>query len=225
MRGPTMDGRFSTAARSFAGLIAIVAWAGLAIQLDASTAAYGSVESALWHLSLFFTILTNTAVAAIFSGVALGRPAFGGPNLLGGAMLAILLVGVVYSLLLAGTMVLAGGDKYANVVMHYATPILVPLFWLVHVPKGALRVRDPLVWAGYPFAYLFYALVRGGSDGHYPYYFLNVARFGWATVIGNAALISAGFLMVGYLVVLLDRRLANPAVPVIAPLESAPPGE
>ena len=219
-----MDDRYSANARAFAGLIAFVAWVGLVIQFSASTATLGSVEIAAWHLARFFTILTNIALAVTFTGVALGRPAFGGPGLVGGIMLAILLVGVVYSLLLAGTQVLTGGDRYANVVMHYAMPVLAPLFWLICVPKGHLRARDPAIWAAYPLAYLAYALVRGGSDGVYPYFFLDVGKFGWAAVISNAAGISAGFLLAGYLIVWLDRRLAKAAPATLSPLEPAPPG-
>jgi len=217
-----MDDRYSANARAFAGLIAVVAWVGLVIQFSASTAALGTIEAAAWHLALFFTILTNVALAVAFTGVALGKPAFGLPSLLGGAMLSVLLVGTVYSLLLAGTQVLTGGDRYANVVMHYAMPVLVLLFWLTCVPKGSLRTRDPLIWAAYPLTYLAYALARGGSDGVYPYFFLDVGKLGWAAAMINAAAISAGFLAAGYLTVWLDRRLGKSAPAVL--LEPAPPG-
>jgi hypothetical protein len=217
-----MDERFSIAGRAFAGLIAIVAWIGLGVQFGSSTMAQGSVGAAAWHLLLFFTILTNLGLAVTFTGVALGRPSFGAPTLLGGVTLSILLVGVVYSLLLAGTAVLTGGDRFANVIMHYAMPILTPLFWLIHAPKGGLRRRDPLIWATYPLIYLAYALVRGGIEGQYPYPFLYVGKFGWAATASNAAGIAAGFLIGGYLMVWLDRRLARLAA--FSTLESAPPG-
>jgi len=132
------------------------------------------------------------------------------------------LVGAVYSLLLAGTQVLTGGDRYANVVMHYAMPVLVLLFWLACAPKGALRARDPLVWAAYPLTYLVYVLARGGIDGAYPYFFLDVGKIGLAAALTNAAAISAGFLVAGYLIVWLDRRLAKAAPAAL--LEPAPPG-
>jgi hypothetical protein len=219
-----MDDRFSANARAFAGLIAFVAWGGLVIQAGASTSTYGSFAVAVWHLSLFFTILTNGALAVTFTGIALGKPAFGRPSLLGGVTLSILLVGLAYSLLLAGTQTLTGGDKYANVVMHYAVPLLGPLFWLICAPKGALRARDPLVWAIYPLAYLAYALIRGGYGGFYPYYFLNPGKIGWTAVVGYVAVIAAGFLIAGYLIVWLDRRLAKAGPATIVPLEPAPPG-
>jgi len=219
-----MDDRYSANARAFAGLIALVAWAGLVVQFGASTAALGSPAAAAWHLARFFTILTNVALAVAFTGTALGKPACGGPGLLGGLTLSILLVGAVYSLLLAGTQVLTGGDRYANVVMHYAMPILAPLFWLLYVPKGHLRARDPLIWAAYPLAYLAYVLARGGVDGTYPYFFLDVGKIGWAAAMANAAGISAGFLLAGYLIVGLDRRLAKAAPAAMPPMEPAPPG-
>jgi hypothetical protein len=218
-----MDERFSAHARAFASLISIVAWIGLIVQFGSSTAAQGSVGAAAWHLLLFFTILTNLGLAVIFTGIALGRPFFGAPALLGGVTLSILLVGVVYSLLLAGTAVLTGGDRFANVIMHYAMPILTPLFWLIHTPKGGLRTRDPLIWAAYPLIYLAYALIRGGIGGIYPYPFLDVGKFGWAATASNATGIAIGFLIGGYLMIWLDQRLAQGAVAGVSSLEPAPP--
>jgi hypothetical protein len=217
-----MDECFSANGRRFAGLIAIVAWLGLVVQFGTSTANMGSLAAATWHLLLFFTILTNLGLAVTFTGLALGRPSFGAPVLLGGVTLSILLVGVVYSLLLAGTAVLTGGDRFANVIMHYAMPILTPIFWLLHAPKGGLRSRDPLIWAAYPLIYLAYALVRGGIDGQYPYPFLDVGKFGWAATASNATGIAVGFLIGGYLMVWLDR-LTKPAGPVLSSPEPAPP--
>jgi hypothetical protein len=219
-----MDDRFSANARAFAGLIALVTWTGLVIQFGTSTAEFGGFGTAVWRLSLFFTILTNIGVAAILTGLAAGKPAFGRPSVLGGMMASILLVGVTYSLLLAGTQVLTGGDKYANIFMHYAVPILAPLFWLICAPKGALRARDPLIWAIYPLAYLAYALTRGEIEGRYPYYFLNIGQIGWAATLGNAAAISAGFLIAGYLIVWLDRRLGKAVPAASLSMETAPPG-
>ena len=218
-----MDDGFSAHARAFASLIAIVAWTGLIVQFGTSIAARGSVGAAAWHLLLFFTILTNLGLAVTFTGVALGKPSFGKPALLGGVTLSILLVGVVYSLLLAGTAVLTGGDRFANVIMHYAMPILTPIFWLIHAPKGGLRTRAPLIWATYPLIYLTYALGRGGIDGVYLYAFLDVGKFGWAATASNATGIAVGFLIGGYLMVWLDRRLAQGVAAGVSSLEPAPP--
>jgi len=199
---------FSAVARVFSAAIAAAAWTGVGVQFAVSATAAGSGWAAAWNLLLFFTIITNLALAVAFTGIALGRPGFAAPVLLGGVTLSIVLVGIVYSLLLAGTVVLVGGAIFANVMMHYIVPIATPVFWLVCAPKGRLKARDPLIWAIYPLSYLVYALVRGGIGGHYPYPFMDVGKIGWAATAINATAIAAGFLLAGYLLVWLDRALA-----------------
>jgi hypothetical protein len=200
---------FSRNARLFAAIIALTAWIGLGVQFHASSAREGPPLATLWSMARYFTILTNLALAVVFAGVALGRPNFGRPSLLGGVTLAILLVGVVFSLLLSGVVALHGVERLSNFLMHYATPILTPLFWLGYAPKGVLSRRDPLAWAVFPLTYLAYVLVRGALDGRYPYGFIDVGKIGWTQVGGNAAAISVGFLLASEVMLWLDRRLAR----------------
>jgi hypothetical protein len=96
--------------------------------------------------------------------------------------------------------------------MHYATPVLTPLFWLGFAPKGRLRLRDPLIWAVFPLAYLAYALLRGRLGGHYPYGFVDVGLLGGMRVAMNVAFISAGFMAGAYGLVWVDRRMARRVV-------------
>jgi hypothetical protein len=200
----------SHGARILATVIALTAWVGVAVQFHASSALDGPPLVTLWSMARYFTILTNLALAVIFTSVALDRPGSGHPSLLGGVTLAILLVGIVFSLLLSGVVVLRGADeRLSNFLMHYATPILTPLFWLGYAPKGALSRRDPLIWAVYPLSYLAYVLLRGAWDGRYPYGFIDVGKIGWMQVSINAAAISAGFLLAGEVMLWLDRRLAR----------------
>lgn len=195
----------SPLARLFAALIALTAWAGLAVQLQASIGLSGSVGGALSEMLRYFTVLTNLLVAMTFSAAALGRrvSAF----TLGGVTLAILLVGVVFALLLNGLVELSGGALLADLLMHRVTPLFVPLWWLAFARKGRLKRRDPFVWMLYPLAYFAYALARAGLDGRYPYPFMNVGRIGWLQTGLNAVEIAAGFLLAGLLLVALDRRL------------------
>jgi hypothetical protein len=197
------------AARLAAALIALIAWAGLGIQLQASTELMGSTGAALWAMLRFFTVLANVLVALIFTGVAFGSRRAGTPFLLGGVTLAILLVGIVYGLLLNGLLELSGGALLADTLLHKVTPVLVPFWWLAFAPKGGLRNRDPLLWALLPLVYFGYALLRGGADGRYPYPFMNVAQLGWGQTLLNALLMAAGFLVAGLLLVWLDRFLAR----------------
>ena len=201
----------SRMAQGAAALVAMAAWVGLAVQLEASSVLTGSMGAAAWVMLRYFTVITNLALAVVLTGVAFRRPAYGTPALLGGMTLSILLVGVIYMLLLRGMVELSGGANVADVLLHQVTPILGALFWLACVPKGMLRLRDPWLWAVFPLAYLVYALVRGGLDGVYAYPFIDIARLGWARTGFNAAVIALGFILAGHAVVWLDARLARRA--------------
>lgn len=195
--------------RVAAALVALVGWIGIGVQLDASTALAGSVPGAIWTMLLFFTIIANLLAAIVMTGIALDRRALMAPVMIGGVTIAILLVGVVYALLLRGLLELSGGARLADILLHSVTPVLVPLYWLLLAPKGGLTWRAPFLWACLPLAYFGYALVRGGLEGRYPYPFMNVAKIGWTATLTNATAMAAGFLLVGFVLVWFDRRLAR----------------
>ena len=144
------------------------------------------------------------------TGIALGQPAFRSQGLLGLMTLSILFVGAVYVLLLRGLVELSGGAATANVILHYIVPSLAPLFWLLFAPKGALKWRDPLLWASYPLAYFAYALARGAVDGKYPYPFMDIPKVGWASALTTVAIILIAYLLVGMIFVWLGRLLDRP---------------
>lgn len=195
----------SLTARIFAALVALTAWAGLAVQLQASIELTGSTAAALWAMLRYFTVLTNLLVALLFGAIALrGRAS---PFAVGGATMAILLVGIVFALLLNGLLELSGGALLADFLMHRATPVIAPVWWLAFMPKGGLSRRDPFLWMLYPLAYFAYALARAGLDRIYPYPFMDAGRIGWLQTGLNAVEVAAGFLLAGLLLVRLDRRL------------------
>jgi hypothetical protein len=194
--------------RAGAGLVALIAWIGLALQFQASLGLTGAAPAALWAMLRYYTVLSNLFVATVLTGTALGWRGWGTPLQLGGATLTIALVGVVYALLLRGLVELAGIAKAADVLLHEATPALTVLFWLVLAPKGGLRWRYPLIWLGVLLAYFLYVLARARFDGAYPYPFIDLSRIGWARMCANGAAIGAAYLAAGIGVVWVDGRLA-----------------
>ena len=122
--------------------------------------------------------------------------------------LAIVLVGVVYWLLLRGALELSGGAWVADLLLHSATPVLVPLWWLGFAPKGGLTGRDPWRWAALPVVYFAYALARGAAEGRYAYPFLDVGRIGWGQTLLTALVMGLGFVVGGFALVWIDRRMA-----------------
>ncbi len=198
--------KIGVSGRIAASCIAVIALTGLAVQCIAVYRENSSILLTLWIVFAFFTITTNLLVAVVFTSIASARSGLRADWVVAGTMLAILLVGVIYALLLHGTTELSGGSAVANVLLHMATPVLVPLFWIAFYPKGSLAWRHVLLWAIYPLAYLGYALARGAATGRYAYPFLNVSVLGWQQTALNAVVIAAGFMLCGCAVVWIDRR-------------------
>ncbi len=125
-----------------AALVAIVCWAGLAVQFAATYGVQHDVTATLWVLARFFTILTNLLVAVTMTWVAIGRKV--SPEVLGGLTLALLLVGVIYMTLLRGLMHLNGPALIADTLFHKVSPVLMALWWLLFAPRARLRWSAPI---------------------------------------------------------------------------------
>jgi hypothetical protein len=193
--------------RAAAALIALVCWAGIALQFSATYSQQHDVLLTLWVLARFFTIISNLALA-----IAMTRLAVGGrvsPFVLGGLTLAILLVGTVYLILLRGLHPLNGAALLANQLLHYVSPVAMAAYWLLFVPHGRLRWNAPLWWTLFPLVYFVYAIGRGTIDGRYAYPFIDVGKIGLARTIVNGIAIAAGFIPFGLAVIWLDRRLGR----------------
>ena len=188
--------------RAVAALVAIVCWAGLAIQFSATYAGHHDLVATVWALGRFFTILTNLGLAAAMTWVAIGHRV--SPFVLGGLTVAILLVGAVYAVLLAGLHELRGAALIANFLLHKASPVLMALWWLLFAPRAKLRWSAPLWWSAYPLAYFIYVLARGWFDHKYPYPFIDLARLGWLQTALNAGGIAVAFILSGLLLVWVD---------------------
>jgi hypothetical protein len=189
--------------KAASALVAIVCWAGLALQFSATYSHQHDVAATLWILARFFTVLTNLLLALIITGVAVGGrvSAF----ILGGITLAILLVGVVYTTLLAGLHELRGPVLLADVLLHKVSPVLMALWWLLFAPRAKLRWSAPFWWTVYPIAYFAYAVARGQIDHRYPYPFMDVGKLGWLQTFLNAGGIAMAFIIAGFALVWIDR--------------------
>jgi len=190
--------------RAAAALVAMICWAGIAIQFWASYIfRHHDLVLTLWTLARFFTIICNLALAIAMTAVALGKRL--SPLVLGGLTLAILLVGIVYRTLLAGLYPLEGLPLIANYLLHDISPVAMAAYWLMFVPRARLRWSAPWWWVLFPGVYLGYAMLRGQLDHHYPYPFIDVGRLGWTQVALNVAGIAFAFVIAGFGLVWVDR--------------------
>ena len=133
----------------------------------------------LWDLARFFTILTNSLV-----GVALAQVAFGrrdNADLMMTGVINIVMVCVIYQTLLAPAQPFTGLNWWTDFAFHLGVPGATLLWWLAYGDHGLALRRLPL-WLIWPVLYCIYALIRGGFTASYPYFFLDVARFGWGQI-------------------------------------------
>ena len=202
----------SVAGRIFAACIAAAAWVGLTVQFADTYYRTGSAVISLWVIFAYFTITTNLLVGVVFSCIAIDRNRLRADWIVAGTVLSIVLVGAVYALLLRGALEMSGGSALVDRLLHDVTPVCAPLLWIFFVRKGRLTWRDPLLWAIYPLAYLVYGIARGLATGKYAYPFLNVATLGWSCTALNAFSIAVAFMVCGYALVLIDRRMGSRAI-------------
>ena len=186
----------------FAALVAVVCWAGLAIQFALTFGHGHQLIGTAWDLARFFTITTNLIVAATMTWIAIGRPV--STLVVGGITLSILLVGIVYGVLLRGVHPLNGPALTASVLLHNVSPGLMALWWLLFAPRARLKWNAPWLWALYPLAYVVYALARARLDARYPYPFMDVSKIGWTQTAMNLGGIALGFLICGFVLVWID---------------------
>jgi hypothetical protein len=197
--------------------LAVLGWAGLAIQLYlilfARLSIGASLLGGLVSFFSYFTILTNTLVATVLTCAVTERESaarrwFLQPWVSSGTAVSIAVVALAYSILLRHLWHPEGWQFVADELLHDVMPLLFLGYWWRCVPKGTLRLWHLPLWLIYPLVYFIYALLRGHLLGAYAYPFIDVAVLGYPQVLANAGGILVGFVLVGLLIIGLDRRLS-----------------
>ena len=87
----------------------------------------------------------------------------------------IVITGVLYAILLSGQ---EGGVTlaWANSALHVVLPLYAALDWLIFSDRKALPWNKIWVALIYPVVWLIVVLIRGATDGWFPYPFLNPAQ-------------------------------------------------
>lgn len=101
-----------------------------------------------------------------------------------------------------------GTKVLSNALVHYVTPLLTVLEWLLLAEKDALTWADTLWWLLLPLAYLLFAVVRastgrpiGKTDRLWPYDFMDRQKLGAKKWWRNLAAVMLGFWLLGALFV------------------------
>jgi hypothetical protein len=191
----------------FAAAGAIAGGAALLLQLVLTLSLVrangGTVLDGLWRYFGYFTVIANIFASLILTCAALRWNWRRGEFV---AVTAMILVGVVYSLLLRETWDPRGWQKIADIVMHDAMPLIVTIFWLLR-PHGGLRGGDIATTTVLPIGYCAYAMARGAIDNWYPYPFLDLGKLGAGAVTLNCLGLGLAFLVMAFVLSRLDRVL------------------
>ena len=136
-------------------------------------------------------------------------------------MLGILLTFLVFNILLAGE---AGRDPQANwrigsLCFHVVLPIMYIADWFLFYERKQSKWYYPIASIAFPLAYVIFLLIQAiilGFDTSilipttetpliYPYFFVNIDTQGLGGVFMWIAILSIGFVAMGYLFYGLDR--------------------
>lgn len=165
----------------------------------------------------YFTNLSNLFTAGVLLAVARsgGRPSHAIDVARGAATLCMAMVGIIFSVLLAGLE--SDLIPWVNFVVHYLMPVVTVLDWLFDPPRTRLGIRDALLWLAIPLAYVAYTLVRGSLVHWYPYPFMNVELHGASVVAMYLGIMFAGSVILAAGIVALGNNGATRRRPSSTP--------
>lgn len=205
-------GRFLQVAGLTIGLAGLVLQ--FCISIPASMEAGRSLLGSIIFVFSFFTILTNIGTVLVYTSLLSSNgyawlPAFAGSRVRAGVAVSITLVFVVYATVLSQLWHPQGLFLLCDVLLHYVTPVLFVLWWLIAGADGRTRWPDISWWLLYPLAYLIYALVRAPIAGEVPYPFLDVGKNGVTSVAVSALTVTGVFLMLCVVAIITDRGISR----------------
>lgn len=120
--------------------------------------------------------------------------------------MCIMITCVVYHFMLAP--IATDFYRLENFLCHYIVPLAFLLDTLIFDRARQYRWFDPISWTSVPLVYMVFALFNGfvtkipipdAKDNPFPYFFLNVNKYGWGYVIKMCLIIFVAYLVGGYI--------------------------
>lgn len=197
--------------------VGLVAGAGtlllqFAISMQAYAAAGRDVFGALGMFFSYYTILTNIVLVLIYlSDLASWRwlEVFRKLDVNGMMVANMVLVMTFVHFFLRGLVPMSGLFLLCDRLLHYVTPVIYIVWWLVTVRHGPLLIRRVPVMLAPTIVYFLYVLARGAWVREYPYPVLNVTRLGYGQVLLNAVYLTIGLGALMLIVIGIDELLGR----------------
>ncbi len=194
--------------RFSAALVAGLTVISLRLQFDVLRAAQPDlpVSAAVWIMAGYFTVLTNTLVAASMMATAWGYVI--SSRWTAALVVSIVMVGIVDHTVLAWVWAPVGLAWWADQGLHTAVPMAMLAWWVAFSQKD-IGWGDLLWWLIWPLLYCVYAVWRGVVTGFWAYPFVDIDALGGFAVARNCLGLVMAFCMLGSLLILAARRLAR----------------
>lgn len=173
-----------------------------------------SIPETIIRFFSFFTILTNILTALCFTYMLL-KPVSGLGNFftraatLTAITVYITVVGLIYNVVLRFLWSPKGLQFPVDELLHSVIPVLFILYWLLFVPKQALKWKEIFRWMIYPALYCIFILIRGAIAGFYPYPFIDVNQLGYTKVVYNTGAMVLVFLVISSLFVGIAKIISR----------------
>lgn len=181
---------------------------------------------------IYFTNLSNYLCASIMIAelIQTARKKTDGyvtiaPRLRVISMLGLMLTFLVFNILLANDPGRAPALNYKVecILLHIVLPVMYVADWVMFYEHGRVNWKVPLQSALLPLVYLLYIFLRavllqfgsgtmdnaGAGTTVYPYFFLDPGQMGMGGVFIWVFAMAAGFIVLGYLVMIVDHLLGK----------------
>lgn len=119
---------------------------------------------------------------------------------------------IVYQLFLSSNGAYAG-HEFTSMLVHLIVPLLTIFDYIIFGEKGNLKKTYPCIWTLTLVFYLIFDIIYvclGGKFNNlnsYPYFFLNMDKYGFNGVVINCLIIYILFLTFGMIVQIFDQKL------------------
>ncbi|AMF85148.1 hypothetical protein D3854_05100 [Streptococcus mutans] len=201
--------------QAFRSLIALLGLIGVSIQIKQSG----------WGMLLYYTTLSNVIVFSFLTYLVIKEKRNGSINsdpkllrLKGGVTMTIMITFMVYHFLLAPKV--RSYDYYTirNFLVHYIVPLSTIFDTLICDRRKIYRWFDPIIWTCLPLLYFGFALINGlllkwpipgTADSPFPYFFINMNKYGAQQVLINALVIALLYLLFGYILLGIKQMIGQ----------------
>lgn len=178
-----------------------------------------------WGMLLYYTVLSNILVFGFMFYLVYAEFKAGSVNnhrtllrIKGGVMMCITLTFLVYHFMLGPRVAPADFWNVRNFLVHYIAPLAMIIDTLILDRRQSYDRLDPIKWMSVPIAYLIFAIINGqwlklaipgAVDSPYPYYFLNVDKYGVQSVVIYCVVIAIAYALLGYVLMGLKAYIGT----------------